>query len=146
MRRSGDEVRITVRMIQADTERLVWSEKYQRQAADIFGIQDEIVKMIVANLVGQIESCDYRESLRRPPASLAAYEYYLRGLVHLRGYEPDDNIKAVEMFEAAVAGDGGFALAHAHLALARIAVGGYANAPKAVLRDGIALARHVHLA
>ncbi|MBY3315656.1 adenylate/guanylate cyclase domain-containing protein [Rhizobium laguerreae] len=142
MRRSGDEVRITVRMIQADTERLVWSEKYQRQAADIFGIQDEIVKMIVANLVGQIESCDYRESLRRPPASLAAYEYYLRGLVHLRGYEPDDNVKAVEMFEAAVAGDGGFALAHAHLALARIAVGGYANAPEAVLRDGIALARH----
>ncbi len=142
MRQSQDEVRIAVRMIQADTERLVWSEKYQRRASDLFSIQDDIVRMIVANLVGQIESADYRESIRRPPASLAAYEFYLRGLVHLRGYEPDDNVKAVEMFEAAVAGDGGFALAHAHLALARIAASGYANAPEAVLRDGIALARH----
>jgi class 3 adenylate cyclase/tetratricopeptide (TPR) repeat protein len=142
MRRTGDELRITVQMTQAETGRVVWSERYQSHSEDIFSIQDDIVKMIVANLVGQIEISDYRESVRRPPASLAAYEYYLRGLVHLRGYEPDDNVRAAEMFEAAVAGDGGFALAHAHLALARIAVGGYSNASEDVLRAGIALARH----
>jgi adenylate cyclase len=142
MRQSEHEVAITVRMVQSETERLVWSEKYRRKATAVFSIQDDIVKMIIANLVGQIESADYRESVRRPPASLAAYEFYLRGLVHLRGYEPEDNVKAVEMFEAAVARDGSFALAHAYLALARIAVGGYANASQDVLRDCIALARH----
>ncbi|MCS4096689.1 adenylate/guanylate cyclase domain-containing protein [Rhizobium sp. BK176] len=142
MRQSGSDLAVSVRMIQSDTERLLWSEKYRRTADDVFAIQDDIVKMIIANLVGQIESADYREAARRPPNSLVAYEFYLRGLVHLRGYEPDDNAKAVEMFEAAVAGDGSFALAHAYLALARIAVGGYANAPENVLHESIALARH----
>ncbi len=142
IRRIGTELAVSVRIVQSDTERLVWSEKYRQTADDVFAIQDDIVRMIIASLVGQIESADYRESARRPPDNLAAYEFYLRGLVHLRGYEPDDNEKAVEMFEAAVIGDSGFALAHAYLALARIAVGGYANAPADVLHDSVALARH----
>jgi len=141
MRQTDLEVAISVRVVHCETERMVWSEKYRRTARDVFEIQDDIVKMIIANLVGQIESADYRESVRRPPNSLAAYALYLRGLVHLRGYEPDDNAKAVEMFESAVASDGSFALAHAYLALARIAVAGYANAPRGVLRESISLAR-----
>jgi len=141
IRFSGDDLALSVRMIHSETTRLIWSEKFRRKVTEFFSIQDDIVITIIANLVGQIESEDHREAARRPPNSLAAYGFYLRGLTHLRGYEPDDNLKAVGMFEAAVARDNSFALAHAYLALARIAVGGYANAPVDVLQDCIALAR-----
>ena len=141
LRQLAEEIRISVKMIQAETEQLIWSERYQRRVAEVFDVQDEIVRTIVAHLVGQIESAEYRQSLRKPPSSLAAYEFYLRGLVHLRGYEPDANKRAVEMFEAAIERDDGFALAHAYLALARIAANGYANAPAQILADCAALAR-----
>ena len=85
--------------------------------------------MIVATLVGQIESADTRQALRKPTTSLAAYEFFLRGVVHMRSYGPEDNRQACAMFEAALERDPNFALAHAHLALAKISLHGYANAP-----------------
>ncbi|MDN3720368.1 adenylate/guanylate cyclase domain-containing protein [Roseibium salinum] len=139
--RAGGVIRVTVRLIEAANARLIWSEKYDRGAGDIFNIQDEIVRMVVSSLVGQIHNVDYQESFRKAPDNLAAYEFYLRGLAHLRGYEPDDNFKACAMFEAAVHRDNGFAIAHAYLALSEIAAHGYAKAPPNVLRDCTSLAR-----
>ncbi|MBB3452593.1 TolB-like protein [Rhizobium sp. BK313] len=145
LRLAGGVIRVTVRLIEAANARLIWSEKYDRCAGDIFDIQDEIVRMLVSSLVGQIHNIDYQESFRKAPDNLAAYEFYLRGLAHLRGYESDDNLKACEMFEAAVHRDNGFALAHAYLALSQIAVHGYAKASPDVLRDCTSLARRAVL-
>ncbi|TWB19568.1 TolB-like protein [Rhizobium sp. ERR 1071] len=141
LRRSERALRARIQLIETSTGRLIWSEKYDRRDTDIFEVQDEIVRMIASNLVGQIDTADYQQSFRKPPDNLAAYEFYLRGLVYLRGYEPDDNIKACEMFEAALARDQGFALAHAHLAFSRLATHGYAKAPVSVLQECNALAR-----
>ncbi|MEZ2131403.1 MULTISPECIES: adenylate/guanylate cyclase domain-containing protein [unclassified Sinorhizobium] len=138
-------VRIAVRLIEAANARLIWSEKYDRRAEDVFHVQDEIIRMIVSGLVGQIHNVGYQASFRKAPDNLAAYEFYLRGLAHLRGYEPTDNLKACEMFQAAVQRDPGFAQAHAYVALAQIAAHGYAKATPTVLQDCTALARRAVL-
>ncbi len=135
LRLAGGVIRVTVRLIEAANARLIWSEKYDRCAGDIFDIQDEIIRMLVSSLVESNSQHRLPGSFRKAPDNLAAYEFYLRGLAHLRGYESDDNLKACEMFEAAVHRDNRFALAHAYLALSQIAVHGYAKAPLDVLRD-----------
>ncbi len=141
LRRAGQRVRIAAQLVEAASGARLWSEHYDREVEDIFAVQDEVTRMIVSTLVGQIESADVRQALRKPPASLAAYECYLRGLVHIRGYGKDDNQQALAMFEAAVEKDPQFGPAHAHLALAKIAVNGYANSPQTVLDEALSLAR-----
>ncbi|PST27122.1 adenylate/guanylate cyclase domain-containing protein [Mesorhizobium plurifarium] len=141
VRRSGERIRITAQLIQAASGMHLWSEHYDRDVIDIFAVQDEVTRMIVSTLVGQIESADLHQAMRKPTTSLAAYEFYLRGLVHMRSYGADDNRQAFRMFEAAVERDPQFALAHAHLALASIALNGYANAPPDILDQALALAR-----
>lgn len=141
VRRAGERIRVTVQLIEAASGAHLWSEHYDRSLTDIFIVQDEVTRTIVSTLVGQIESADLRQALRKPTTSLAAYEFYLRGLVHIRGYEPDDNRQAHAMFQAAVDRDPHFALAHAYLALAMIAERGYGNAPPDILDAALAMAR-----
>lgn len=141
VRRAGERIRVTVQLIEAASGAHLWSEHYDRSLTDIFIVQDEVTRTIVSTLVGQIESADLRQALRKPTTSLAAYEFYLRGLVHIRGYEPDDNRQAHAMFQAAVDRDPHFALAHAYLALAMIAERGYGNAPPDILDQALAMAR-----
>ncbi|NRQ15364.1 adenylate/guanylate cyclase domain-containing protein [Ensifer sesbaniae] len=141
IRRAGERIRITAQLVEAASGAHLWSEHYDRSLTDIFTVQDEVTRTIVSTLIGQIETADLHQVLRKPTTSLAAYEFYLRGLVHIRGYEPDDNQLAHAMFQAAVDRDPQFALAHAYLALAIIAERGYGNAPTDVLDQALALAR-----
>ena len=83
-----------------------------------------------------------RSRFDRPPASLAAYDCLLRGLAHYRGFGEDDNRKAYEMFERAVALDPQYALAHAYLAAVSLALHGQAAAPPEVLDVAFAAASH----
>ncbi|KQS91246.1 hypothetical protein ASG42_11110 [Rhizobium sp. Leaf391] len=138
VRRSGNKIRITAQLIEAASGTQLWADRFDRELVEVFSVQDEVTRMIVSNLVGQIESQDFQHALRKPTTSLAAYDLYLRGLVHLRGYQDNDNSEAVRMFEAALELDPMFALARAYLALSRVAVGGYASAPPALLDEALA--------
>ena len=102
VRRAGARVRITAQLIEAATGAHLWAERYDRSLDDIFAVQDEVAQTIVATLFGRIEAAKLQQSLRKPTVSLAAYDFLLRGLVHLRGYAPDDNEQALRMFEKAV--------------------------------------------
>ncbi len=141
IRRVGERIRVTAQLIEAATGTHLWADRFDRSLTDVFAVQDEVAKMIVATLVGRIEEAQFQQSLRKPTISLAAYEYYLRGVAHLRGYADDDNLQACRMLEAAVERDPRFALAYAYLALARVALHGYADAPAEVLKDAFAIAR-----
>jgi TolB-like protein/Tfp pilus assembly protein PilF len=133
VRRAGERVRITAQLIEAATGIHVWADRYDRSLEDIFAVQDEVARMIVSTLVGQIEEARLKQSFRKPTGSLAAYDCLLRGMAHFRGYAEDDNRKACEMFERAVALDPQFALAHAYLAIATLGVHGHAAAPPEAL-------------
>ena len=128
VRRAGARVRITAQLIEVATGAHLWAERYDRSLDDIFAVQDEVAQTIVSTLVGRIEDARLQQSLRKPTTSLAAYDCFLRGLVHFRGYAPGDNEQALRMFKMAVELDPGYAIAHAYCGLAAVMMHREANA------------------
>jgi adenylate cyclase len=142
VRRVGEHVRITVTLIEAETGTHMWAGRYDRKLDDIFAIQDEVAQIIVSTLFGTIEHTKVEQAFRKPTESMVAYDFLLRGLAHFRGYAAEDNRRACEMFEKAVALDPRYALAHAYLALVRVALDGYASASADVLNAAFGIAAH----
>ncbi|MBK6864604.1 MAG: adenylate/guanylate cyclase domain-containing protein [Ideonella sp.] len=113
VRKVGTRVRITVQLIDAETDRHVWAERYDRDLADIFAIQDEVTSAIVATLPGRIEAASRDRAARKTPDNLAAYELVLAGkLLHHRSNRAD-NDRALALLERAIALDPAYAHAHA---------------------------------
>ena len=132
-------LRITAQLIEAATGAHLWAERYDRSLDDIFAVQDEVAQMIVSKLYGRMEDARLQQALRKPTVSLAAYDYLLRGTVHIRGYEPEDNIQALHLFERAVEIDPSYGRAHSCCGLAtafvhRDASGGSRISPKGCIR------------
>src|SRR5258708_27964909 len=79
VRRGGDRVRITAQLIDAATGAHRWAERYDREPHDVFAVQDEVVRAIVATLAAHVNRAETERALLKPPAAWEAYEYYLRG-------------------------------------------------------------------
>jgi adenylate cyclase len=91
VRKAGDRVRVTVQLIDAETDRHIWAERYDRKIEDIFAIQDEVSSAIVGTLPGRIEAAGHDRAKRKPPQSMAAYEYVLTGkILHHRSTLEDN--------------------------------------------------------
>lgn len=113
VRKAGKRVRITVQLIDAETDRHVWAERYDRDLEDIFAIQDEVTTAIVATLPGRVEAASRDRAARKTTDNMAAYECVLAGkLLHHRSNR-EDNLRAQEMLERAIALDPNYAHAHA---------------------------------
>ncbi len=113
VRKAGSRVRITVQLIDAETDRHLWAERYDRELADIFAIQDEVTSSIVSILPGRVAAAAHDRVQRKPPENLAAYECVLTGKrLHHRSTRAD-NAEALRMLERAIALDPGYAHAHA---------------------------------
>src|SRR5262245_25495964 len=114
--RSGDRVRITARLLDAEAGTSLWSERYDRAASDVLTLQGE-----VASAVGDAIRVNITPQERQRLSSASAndseaYDLYLRGRFHAGRENPDDIRQAIEFFERAVAADPQFAAAHAELA------------------------------
>ena len=137
LQRQGERVRITVRLIAATSRTQVWGEAYDIALTDILAIPDKVTSAIVTTLYSRVEDSVAEQSRRKP--TLAAYECLLRGIKHLRGYGPDDNKRALELFQRAMELDPGYALARAYRALADVVIH-YYDAPDTVLAQALSLA------
>ena len=123
VRRLGERLRIAVQLIDVETGNHVWAENFDRQLADIFEVQDQVVRTIVSTLVGRVFVADVERAKRKPPNSLAAYECVLKG----NALSWDDLVSAQEatrLFTQAVEIDPNYALAHAFLAFVHISLWG----------------------
>ncbi len=123
VRKSGDRVRITAQLVNAEDGLHLWSETYDRNLDDIFVVQEEIARAIVEAL--EVQLAAGAALVERPTRNQAAYEEYLRGrfLWNRRNVEPLQ--AAVEHFERAVDLDPEFALAWAGLADAHLTLAWY---------------------
>jgi adenylate cyclase len=113
VRKVGNRVRITVQLIDAETDRHVWAERYDRDLEDIFAIQDEVTSAIVATLPGRVEAASRDRAARQPTGNMAAYECVLTGKVLHHRSNPADNARALALLERAIELDPGYAHAHA---------------------------------
>jgi adenylate cyclase len=113
VRRAGNRVRVTVQLIDAESDRHLWAERYDRELEDIFAIQDEVTSAIVATLPGRVEAAARDRAERKPTESMAAYECVLEAkLLHHRSNRAE-NAKAQTLIERAIELDPRYAHAHA---------------------------------
>ncbi len=113
VRKAGKRVRVTVQLIDAESDRHVWAERYDRDLEDIFAIQDELTSAIVATLPGRLEAATQERAKRRQTGNMAAYEYVLAGKVLHHRSDRRANTEALKMLDKALELDPEFAHAHA---------------------------------
>jgi len=115
VRRAGNRIRVSAQLVDAAQGYPLWSERYDRELADVFAIQDEITASIVGALQLVLTARE-RQAMAAERADVRAYEYYLRGrqlahLVRREGYQG-----ALRMYRQAVEIDPGYARAYAGIA------------------------------
>lgn len=113
VRRAGNRVRVTVQLIDAEADRHVWAERYDRDLEDIFAIQDAVTSSIVAVLPGRVEAATRKRSERKPTDSLVAYECVLEAKQLHHRSNREDNDRALALIRRAVKLDPMYAHAHA---------------------------------
>jgi len=116
IRRGGNRLRISAQLLDAASDSLLWSERYDREMADVFAVQDEIARKIAEALRVQLSPQEHEELGVKPTENLQAYDLYLRGRSYARRHTRQDLEFALQMFENAAAQDSGFALAYAAIA------------------------------
>jgi non-specific serine/threonine protein kinase len=113
LRRAGNRLRITAQLVETRTRHSVWVERYDREMADVFEVQDEMARKIAQALRITLSPQEEAHLAQKPTEDLQAYDYFLRGRNYLR-LENFDH--ALQMFEQAVERDPKFALAYAGIA------------------------------
>lgn len=120
VRKMGDRVRITSQLINTRTGDHVWAEKYDRDLADLFDVQDELANSIVSKVAGKIEHESLVAAKKKKPADMYAYDCLLRGLEYHRlgGVTQEDEEQAVHWINMAIEKDPEFGRAYAWRACA----------------------------
>ena len=113
VRRAGDLIRINAQLIDSETGGHLWANRLDRDASDIFAVQDEVIRHIVDALAVQLSSSEQQRLARLPTTNLEAYDYYLRAEQAARtGFRPQLR-EALRLYEKATALDPSFADAYA---------------------------------
>ena len=121
VRRTRGMIRVTTQLVEVGTGQTVWAEKYDRQATDLFAVQDDVVQHIVAALEIKLSDQERRTITRIPTRNLEAHDFYLRAEYQSVGLtERDGYLRSVAAYRHAIALDPTFAEAYA--GYARIAV------------------------
>lgn len=120
VRKDGERLRISVHLVDVRTGDHVLSEKFDRQAGDIFALQEEIAEHTTRALLGVLTE-HHRNAIKSTPVRLDAYEFYVNGHSYLAQKTPKALDSAVRMFETALEFDRDYALAYSGLADALVA-------------------------
>ena len=105
VRKGGDHVRITAQLNDVATGSHLWAERYDRELADVFAVQDEITEAIVAAIEPQLYAAENFRAQRKPPNSLDAWDLVMRALSHYWRVTRQDNMVAQALLEKATAVD-----------------------------------------
>ena len=116
VRRSGDRVRVSAQLIEAESGHHIWAERYDRDLADVFEVQDEIVRETAAHIHPAIERAEAEKRSGQDAADLGAWDLLLRSRWHFHSNTIDGCAEAIRLAELALERDPSFVEAHAGLA------------------------------
>jgi TolB-like protein len=145
VRKDGERLRISVHLVEVKSGHHVLSEKFDRQAGDVFALQEEIAEHTTRALLGVLTE-HHRNAIKSTPVRLDAYEFYVNGHSYLAQKTPTALESAVRMFETALEFDQDYALAYSGLADALVAKYAQNANPSYLQRADAASRRAVELA
>ncbi|MER9331194.1 adenylate/guanylate cyclase domain-containing protein [Mesorhizobium sp. M0488] len=131
-RRVADRVRINAQLIDAPAGGHIWADRFDRELADIFAAQDEVVGKIVEGLAGKLAAANLKDRYR--PTNVGAYDLYLRGRAEW-AHSTEAGVAAIPLFERAIALDPNYADAYRWLAISQCEAWVFRNYPMNPLRQ-----------
>jgi TolB-like protein/tetratricopeptide (TPR) repeat protein len=114
--RVGDQIRVSVRLIRADTDEHLWSATYDRELQDVLALQSDVTQGIARNIEVAVNGEQRRSSDAPRTVAPEVYEAYLKGVHFLNKQNPDGTRTAIGYFQGAVEKDHTFAPAYSALA------------------------------
>jgi len=117
VRKTGDRVRITVQLIDAESGIHLWVERYDRKLDDIFALQDEIAMSVVGAIEPNLRKAELERIKRKRPDSLDAYDLVLQAMPYAYSHMPEKAKVAIPLLKKALEIEPDYAAAHAPLAL-----------------------------
>ncbi len=117
VRKSGNRLRINAQLIDTATANHVWADRYDREIVDVFDIQDEITRAIIAAISPEFISAEFRKSRHKDPSQLDAWECVMQGRAHIWKFGKKDAEIARQLFEQAIRASPGGVMGLADLAL-----------------------------
>jgi len=143
LRKAGNRVRVTGQLVEAETGKHVWAERYDRDLADIFALQDEITGAVTIAIAPAIAHAERKRAMRTAPGSLDAWTAYQRGLWHVFKISREDDALAQKYFQQAIDIDPAFAGGYKGLAVAYLQAATlfHTRSPAEAYRSAEALAR-----
>ena len=118
VRKAGQRVRITGQLIEAETGTHLWAERYDRDMADIFAVQDEITQSVVGAIEPEMLLVEGKRASRKSPSSMDAFDCCMRAMWHFAQQTPADQDEAVNLGRKAISLDPSHAQGHMVLARA----------------------------
>ena len=102
VRKGGNRVRISAQLVDVFSGNQVWAERYDRELADIFAVQDEVTEAIVAAIAPELGKAEQQRATANPAGSLTAWDTYQRGMWHLYQRTKEDLAESRRLFAAAL--------------------------------------------
>ena len=116
VQKSGNRVRVNTQLIDATSGHYIWSEKYDSELQDLFGLQDEITQKIIVELQVQLTEGEQARVSHNKTTNLEAWSYANKGLAIWMHISKENNAKAMELFKQAVELDPNYVWAWVRLA------------------------------
>ena len=120
LRKFGNRIRVSAQLVEAGSGNHVWAERYDRDLADLFAVQDEIAEAVTTAIAPAIANAERQRAMRKPPGNLDAWAAYQRGLWHLGTANAEETAMAIDFFQRAINLDPNFAGGYCGLATTQL--------------------------
>ncbi|WP_193367081.1 BTAD domain-containing putative transcriptional regulator [Pelagibius marinus] len=111
VRRGGERVRITVQLVETESGRQLWSERYEDNRSELFDLQDRIASQVAGAINPSIRASEIERAKQTPPEDLQAYDLMLQALPHFWAHRKEDNLTALKLFDRALERDPDYGVA-----------------------------------
>jgi TolB-like protein/Flp pilus assembly protein TadD len=119
----GDDLAISVELVNAEDNSQIWGQQYNRKLAEVFAVQEEIAKEISEKLRLKLTGAERQQLAKRPTENLKAFQYYTQGRLYTSRRTREDLLAAIRYYEKAGEEDPNYALAYAGLSDAYLNLG-----------------------